>query len=93
MAGEQKFTGISVPVLAIFASPHDPGPYAHTDVKALAAFQSEDAAEVETQVKSGSLTAVPQAHVVLLSNANHAIFLSNESDVLREMRAFLQSLG
>jgi non-heme chloroperoxidase len=92
MAGEQKFTGISVPVLAIFASPHDPGPYAHTDVKALAAFQSEDAAEVETQVKAVR-AAVPQAHVVLLSNANHAIFLSNESDVLREMRAFVQSLG
>ena len=75
-----------------FASPHDPGPYAHTDVKALAAFQSEDAAEVETQVKAVR-AAVPQAHVVLLSNADHAIFLSNESDVLREMRAFVQSLG
>ena len=34
---------------------------------------------------------VPKARVVRLK-ANHVIFLSNEADVLREMRAFLAML-
>ena len=34
---------------------------------------------------------VPTAHVIRLRGA-HFIFLSNESDVLREMRAFLTGL-
>ena len=36
---------------------------------------------------------VPSAHVVLLPHANHYVFLSDEADVLREMHAFLASLG
>jgi hypothetical protein len=32
---------------------------------------------------------IPGARVVQLPRANHYVFLSNEADVLREMRAFL----
>jgi pimeloyl-ACP methyl ester carboxylesterase len=32
---------------------------------------------------------VPSARVVRLPGANHYVFLSNEADVLREMRAFV----
>jgi hypothetical protein len=35
---------------------------------------------------------VPSARVVRLPHANHYIFLSNESDVIREMNAFLSGL-
>jgi hypothetical protein len=35
---------------------------------------------------------VPSAGVVRLPKANHYVFLSNEADVLREMRAFLDGL-
>jgi hypothetical protein len=35
---------------------------------------------------------VPTARVVILPNANHFVFLSNEADVLREMNAFLGNL-
>ncbi len=35
---------------------------------------------------------VPTAHVITVPGANHYIFLSNEADVLREMRAFLAGL-
>ena len=36
---------------------------------------------------------LPSARVVQLSDANHYVFLSNEADVLREIRAFLARLG
>jgi hypothetical protein len=35
---------------------------------------------------------VPSARVVRVQNADHYIFISNEADVLREMRAFLAGL-
>jgi len=35
---------------------------------------------------------VPGARVVRLPNANHYVFISNEADVLREMRAFLATV-
>jgi len=36
--------------------------------------------------------AVPTAHTVELPNANHSVFLSNEADVLREIRPFFARL-
>ena len=36
--------------------------------------------------------ALPSAQIVKLPRANHYVFLSNEADVLREMRAFLGRL-
>jgi non-heme chloroperoxidase len=35
---------------------------------------------------------VPSADVVLIPHAHHYVYLSNESDVLREMRTFLKGL-
>jgi pimeloyl-ACP methyl ester carboxylesterase len=35
---------------------------------------------------------LPQARVVQLANASHYLFLTNESDVLREMRSFIATL-
>jgi len=35
---------------------------------------------------------VPTARVVRLPHASHYVFLSNETDVLREMNAFLGTL-
>jgi pimeloyl-ACP methyl ester carboxylesterase len=91
MAGEQKYTSVKVPVLAIFASPSDPGTYAHGDTEALAGFEALDATLTEAQANAVRAEA-PFARVVSLPQANHAIFMSNEADVLREMRAFLQQL-
>ena len=92
MAGEQKYTSVKVPVLAIFASPADPGPLAHNDTEALAGFEAYDAAITAAQIDAVR-SAAPSAHIVLLPQANHAIFISNEADCLREMRAFLATLG
>jgi non-heme chloroperoxidase len=90
VAGIQKFTDIRVPILAVFASPHDWGPFLENNPAAKTAMQpgeSTMAARVAA-FESG----VPSAHVVRLPNANHYVFISNETDVLREMRSFIENL-
>lgn len=93
IAGEQKFTNISVPVpvLAIFAVPHDEGALAGSDAAARAAMEARDEVTTGGQVKAFE-SGLPSARVVRLPHANHYVFLSNEADVLREMNAFLRSL-
>jgi alpha-beta hydrolase superfamily lysophospholipase len=90
-AGEQKYTDIRVPVLAIFADPEDDGPYMNNDPTARAAVEASDMAVAEAQAKAFE-NGIPTARVVRLAHANHHIFISNEADVLREMQAFLSGL-
>jgi non-heme chloroperoxidase len=89
-AGMQKYTEIRAPVLAIFAGPHGARPYAQND-PALEKFYASDTAYMK-QVTEGFQKGVPSARVVLLPHADHYVFLSNEADVLREMRPFLAGL-
>ncbi|HMF78579.1 MAG TPA: alpha/beta hydrolase [Bryobacteraceae bacterium] len=73
--GRQKYTQIHVPVLAIFAEPHDFGPLYKDDPKAKAALIANDAATTSAQadaVKAG----LPSARVVRIANADHFIFRS-----------------
>jgi len=92
IAGEQMFTkSISVPILAIFAVPHDQGALAGSDAAARAAMEARDDVTTGGQVKAFE-SGLPSARVVRLPHANHYVFLSNEPDVLREMNAFLDSL-
>ena len=88
IAGEQKYTDIQVSALAIFALPHDLGLFANNDPVALADFEARDIASTGAQAKAFE-AGVPSAHVVRLPHASHYVFLSNEADVLREIRAFL----
>jgi len=94
IAGEQKYTDIRVPVLAIYANPHDPSPYTfdifNTPAERAVA-EAIPTAETEEQAEAFE-SGVPSARVVILPHANHYVFLSNEADVLREMRAFLAGL-
>jgi len=91
--GEEQYTKIPVPALAIYAIPHDQGPYvrAHASPAALAAIGARDAAIAGEQARAFK-EGVPSARVVILPHANHYLFISNESEVLREMRAFLAAL-
>jgi len=91
MSGGQKYTNIPVPILAIYAVPHDLGPFMANDPVARAAIEASDEASTGAQVKAFE-TGVPSARVVRLAHANHYVFLSNQADVLREMNAFLGSL-
>lgn len=91
MSGGQKYTNIPVPILAIYAVPHDLGPFMASDPVARAAIEASDEASTGAQVKAFE-TGVPTARVVRLAHANHYVFLSNEAEVLREMNAFLGAL-
>ena len=92
LAGQQKYTSVKTPVLAIFPSPHaeiaewfEHGPAGRTKAEEV------DVAQVEARVKAVE-KAVPSPHIVRLAHASHAVFMSNEADVLREMNAFLENL-
>jgi pimeloyl-ACP methyl ester carboxylesterase len=95
MNGTKKYTRITVPALAIFAIPHiretwmnksaDPTVRAEADgyFAALDVMAEKQAKAFEFGVSTGR---------VIRLRGMHYIFVSNESDVLREMRAFLASL-
>jgi non-heme chloroperoxidase len=89
LAGEQKYTSIRAPTLAIFVVPHDLGPA--VDAAAKSRFEAYDEATMDAQIKAFE-AGVPTARVVRVPHANHAVFVSNEADVLREMNSFLASL-
>jgi pimeloyl-ACP methyl ester carboxylesterase len=89
--GEQKYTEIRVPILAIFAVPHNLDDVLRnnpTDKAAMAAADLAHTSALANAFEAG----VPSAHVVRLPNADHYVFNSNEADVLREMNTFLAKL-
>jgi non-heme chloroperoxidase len=95
MNSTNRFTKIPVPVLAIFASPHIPENWIAKSTnpavreRASAYYTAVDAS---TEKQAEAVEAgVATARVVRLTGA-HYIFLSNEPDTLREMRAFLVRL-
>lgn len=90
--GEQKYTDIPVPALAIFAVPHKLGPMAPTDPTALAAAQAKELSE-STADANAFERGVPSARVVRLAHADHYVFMSNPADVVREMEAFIDGLA
>ena len=91
MAGGQKYTRIPVPILAIFAVPHDMGPAINNDPQLRAKFDVQDIARVGAQA-SAFEKGLPTARVVRLPHAKHFVFQSNEADVLREIAAFINGL-
>jgi non-heme chloroperoxidase len=93
MSGMKKYTAVPVPALAIFAIPHSQGKWVDNskDTKVREAARAYSAALTpltENQAKAFE-NGVPTARVVRLPGAHHYVYLSNEADVLREMRAFL----
>jgi non-heme chloroperoxidase len=91
LMGQQKYTSIKVPVLAICAVPHDLGPLNENDPVARTAAEARDLVRT-TALANAFQTGVPSAHVVRLAHASHYIFNSNEADVLREINAFTATL-
>lgn len=90
-AGEQKYTQIHGPVLAIFALPHDMKDFYKDDPEGQAKAEREDLVRTGAQAKAFE-AGVPNARVVRIAHASHFIFGSNEADVLREMNAFIGGL-
>jgi non-heme chloroperoxidase len=92
MSGEQRYTAIpNVPILAIFADPHNLGPAPKDHPEVFAARETMDKRNVENQATAFE-TQVPGAKVVRIPHANHYVYRSNEADVLREMNTFIATL-
>jgi non-heme chloroperoxidase len=80
-------TPIDLPILAIFANPHNyqPGPGLS------AAFIAEMNAFTTQQIaafKRGQ----PKAQVIVIPNANHFVYMSNKDEVLRDIDIFVANL-
>jgi pimeloyl-ACP methyl ester carboxylesterase len=90
--GRRKYTQIHVPVLAIFADPHGFGQLYKDDPKAKAAVIENDRETTSAQADAFQ-SGVPSARVVRIPNADHFVFRSNETEVIREMNAFLAGLS
>jgi non-heme chloroperoxidase len=89
--GIRKYSEIRSPILAIFACPHKVDSAFHDNPTAKSQVESNDLATCSA--KASALRAgIPSAQIVLLPNADHYVFNSNEEDVLREMNAFLEKL-
>jgi pimeloyl-ACP methyl ester carboxylesterase len=87
----KQYVDIRPPALFIMSS-QSPGTWADSSTDpAITAQIAGLNALLERQAKAID-DAVPSAQVVKLPRANHYVFLSNEADVLREMRAFLGRL-
>ncbi len=91
VAGERRYTQIRCPVLAIFADPHHIVPAVPADPKGDAEFAARDLAKVQAQSKAFESLG-SNVHVVRIPDADHYVFSSNESDVLKEINAFIATL-
>jgi non-heme chloroperoxidase len=93
LQGTKKYADIPVPALVIFAIPRAQAKWVDesTDPKVHQAAKAFSAAELALQTRQAKAfeDGVPTAHVVRLRGADHYVYLSNEADVLREMRSFL----
>jgi hypothetical protein len=89
---------IRVPVLAFFSLPQPLEdqirkykPHNDEERAALAQQYSIDQAIVKKHMHDLQ-SGVPTAHIVTLEGANYYIFVSNDADILREMRVFIHAL-
>jgi len=96
LEGMKKYADIPVSALVIFAIPHAQAKWVNdsTDPKVREAAKAYSAADLVLTTRQAKVfeDGVPTAHVVRLRGADHYVYLSNEADVLREMKSFLSTL-
>ena len=90
--GEERFTRIPVPALAIYAIPHTYGIFFDAlpppKKNEFAAKEIKTWGAVADEFQLGN----PGAYVVRIAHANHYIFISNEAEVLSALYAFTDTL-
>jgi non-heme chloroperoxidase len=87
--GMQKYTSIPVPALAIYACPHNWDRLPDNPRKT--ALIADDKARC-TAWADNFRRGVLSARIVMIPNADHYVYLSNEAQVVREMDAFLNTI-
>jgi non-heme chloroperoxidase len=96
ISGGRKYTRVSVPALFIFANPHGLGTWVDSNPDASVRSSTkayEDALSILTEKQETSIEHnLPTARIITLPGANHFVFLSNESVVLRYISEFVAEL-
>jgi non-heme chloroperoxidase len=94
--GAKEFSNVPLQALVIFANPHSLGPWLdnNPEPSVQAAVKAYSAAyESFTQRQAKAVAdGMPKAKVVILPGANHSVFISNQTEVLEEMNAFMDRL-
>lgn len=86
----RTFTGpINVPILAVFADPHDM--HGHVPDAQVAWAESNDKKQMDA-VADAFAHGLPNAKVVRVANANDFIFISNPDEVVHDINAFVATL-
>jgi len=86
-----KFVQIRTPALFLVSS-QSPGRWAESSTDPKIRAQIAGVSTLLQRQAEAIQESLPTARVVKLPVANHYVFLSNEADVLREMRAFVRGL-
>src|SRR6201996_8376578 len=89
--GMERYTSIAVPALAIYACPHNWDRLPDDGSRRKAALIADDKARC-TAWADNFKHGVPGARIVMIPNADHYVYLSNEAQVVAAMNAFLASL-
>lgn len=89
--GQQRFTKIRGPVLALYVAPAAPRSGFARDSASVAKWDSLNLAVRLPQITAFK-RGVPQARVVRLRHADHYVWRSHEAVVLSELRAFVDAL-
>lgn len=89
--GVEEYTKIPVPVLAIFACPHDWSRFFPNDPNRRAERLTADTARCTAQADAFQ-HGVPGSLVVRIANADHYVYRSNQQQVIDEMKKFLSTL-
>jgi non-heme chloroperoxidase len=97
LSGGRKYTRIPVSSLFIFANPHSLGAWVDSSTDASVRSDAKTyytalQAMTERQQKSVE-TGVPTARIFTIPHGNHFVFLSNETECLRAVQAFLSKLS
>jgi non-heme chloroperoxidase len=92
ISGEERFSNLQVPILAFFTIPRTHGTQLDRLPPSLvAALVNRETMQNQEQADAFKI-GVPSAEVVIIPNANHGVFLSNESEVLHDIATFIGSL-
>ena len=91
-ANQRKYAGpIGVPVLAIYAAPHNWQRIQGSNKAADAAADAAELKATQSQIRAFE-SQVPSAKVIVIPHADHDVFISNQAEVLRDVNAFITGL-
>ena len=86
--GERRYTELKCPVLAIFALPHDHGLAPGPKRDAVDAWEMQTFGPLADSFEAG----VKTARVIRIAHAKHAVFQSNETEVVQDIERFVDGL-